>query len=320
MIDKIFDSNEFDNLGPLQVQQKAQVIKQRFDMRRSMYHSMRNLQPLDFDKWNTLNRIVVEFDKNHYTSWNNQWRSLQSQQNSQAFIKYFNEGKEYYREIETFVKSINPPVEHSQEVEQLKEEILSEINHEISTLTANVNDQIKKGIQDLIDLKAEFKLQTKFADNIKSLKDVAARSQKTFLIAFISSLILISTALISTFLIGPIAKLELVSQYAIRIAIALPLGFFSYFLFSQYKVYQVINFKFTHLDNFIGGGATFISELIGVDETTKKETNKKLANMFMDVDDIIGHIRRMQHPTDASLDAVAKTFESLAKSVTEMRK
>jgi hypothetical protein len=74
------------------------------------------------------------------------------------------------------------------------------------------------------------------------------------------------------------------------------------------------------LKGFLGGGSTYINQLIGQDNETKRDTNKKLAQMFVDIDDIIVHIKEIKHPADATLTSLSTNMDTLTKSVTELMK
>jgi hypothetical protein len=141
-----------------------------------------------------------------------------------------------------------------------------------------------------------------------------------FLCSFIASLVLISIFVLCSFLSYFLPSLSTESKFLVRLGTLIPLSFLSYFLFTQYRLYQILQLKLAHLKGFLGGGSTYINQLIGQDNETKRDTNKKLAQMFVDIDDIIVHIKEIKHPADATLTSLSTNMDTLTKSVTELMK
>lgn len=137
---------------------------------------------------------------------------------------------------------------------------------------------------------------------------------------FVASLIVIPLFLLISFNVTAINELDLSLQWSVRGTISLTLGLLSWFFFNQYRVSRLILLKFTHLSNFIGGGATFISELIGLNEEGKKDINKKLANMFIEIDDLMNSIRRSKHPSERAFDSANQLVQSVSKGAAEITK
>src|SRR5690349_9191098 len=52
----------------------------------------------------------------------------------------------------------------------------------------------------------------------------------------------------------------------------------------------------------------------------KREINKRLAQMFIELDDIMINIKGQRHPTESALDGVVSRVESLSHSVSEILK
>lgn len=320
-IDNIYDQSEFDGLAPNLVQQKGQEIKQRFDQRRSFYNSLRNNQ-IDFDKWITLNKELSDFDRTNYPNWNNQWNNIYRTSNVNNYISYFNQGIDIFKTFEenADIENYRPIVQHSDGIEELKAELIEKIDSDMVTIKNSIIDSINEGIQNVVNLKAELGLSKNFADNLEKDRRTANVTRFAFLGAFILSILLIGIWVVYSYNLKIMAGLELYEKIAVKVGVAIPLGFLSYFFFNQFKIYQLIHLKYSHLSNFLGGGATYISQLIGQDTESRKTTNQKLATMFMEIDDLMSTIKKQKHPTDSTVENGNKTLSTVLNKLSEISK
>ena len=319
MSNEIFDIAEFDNLNGPQIQQLGTKIYQKLNLKRNYYHQQRNSQLVSPQEWDELNEVITEFETK-FNSWNRTWSNTSRQQNAQAFINFFNQILPEYKKMDEVIEKIRPKYEHSQPVEELKQEILAKVDSDLANLANTFELQITEGIQNLIDLKAEYKLQDTFAVSVRKEKEAANTERKIYLGLFILSVLLIPIFLLASFSIDKLNLLDISLQWSVRITISITLGLLSLFFFNQYRVSRLILLKYTHLNNFIGGGATFISELIGLNEDSKRDINKKLANMFIEIDDLMNSIRRSKHPSEKAMDSAKKLIDSVTKGATEITK
>lgn len=326
-IEKIFEPQELEGLVGNQLQQKAAEIRQRFDYRRNYYHNLRNNFP-NLEKWMELNKILVEFDKGSFQSWNPRWSNLHRSPNVQNLTNYFNEGKQIFQEFEDKIDELNLQIyTHSEEVEDLKKDVLNKIDNDLITLKTEVIEIIESGINDVLDLKAELGLHQNFSENLNIAKINTEKAKNWFITGFIASLLLIVIVIIITYNLDFVKELETTEKIILRIGITTVLGFISYFMFHQFKLFQMLHLRYTHLSNFLGGGATYINQIIGQDGDLKKLTNQKLAEMFMEIDDTIGVVKKMKHPSEASLtktnemlsDLLGK-LASITKNISEIQK
>lgn len=170
MTTEIYEKSEFDNLNGAQIQQLGNKVYQRFIQKRNYFNNVRNSQMLGPYEWNQLQVEMAEFE-NAYNNWNRTWGSISRQQNADSFIKYFEQIRPKFSRMDEFIESLRPKYEHSDSVEDLKKEILLKVDEDLANLTNNIELQISNGIQDLIDLKAEYKLQDTFANSIKNEKN-----------------------------------------------------------------------------------------------------------------------------------------------------
>lgn len=188
------------------------------------------------------------------------------------------------------------------------------------TIKTDVIEQITNGIKNVLDLKSELGLQANFADNLKKVRNTSNRTKYCFLAGFISSLIGISIFLIFSYKLSYIQNLESYEKILVRVGAVSSLAILSYFLFQQFKLHQVLHLKYSHLDNFLGGGATYINQLVSQDSDLKKATNKKLTEMFMEIEDTIGNAKNVQHPSDKYNDSLKQILESVLGKVNELAK
>lgn len=313
MESKIFDRSELEGKTEAQLQQAAQEIKQRFDHKRAFYHHVRN-QYFVVDKWDQLNRKVIEFDKDKFTPWNQQWKNYQRSNDAQQVIAFFESVLESYKEMDEFVSTLAPQRSDSQEIESLKKEILQNIESDILSLKTNIATQIDTGINNILGLKAELGLEKNFGENIATELESSKTYRNRFMTSFISAILAIPLFLLSSFYFEFFKNLSQTEIYSLRIGASISLGFLSYFCYSQYKLYQLICLRYSHLSGFLGGGATFISQLIGSENSdVKRDINKKLAELFMELEDIFGLVKKNNHPAEISLDKVSKLLEQVTK-------
>lgn len=74
-MDYLYKEEELDDLTGTNLQQRAQEIKQRFDHRRSYFHTLRN-NIGDVRQWTILNDCIVTFDKEKFNPWNQKWSNI----------------------------------------------------------------------------------------------------------------------------------------------------------------------------------------------------------------------------------------------------
>ena len=313
MGNKVFDKSELEGKVDPQLQQSAQEIKQRLDQKRNFYHQLRN-QYFAVDCWDELNKKIIEFDKDSFTPWNQQWKTHLRSNNAQQIITYFESALLFYEEMDEFVSNLAPQKTDSPEIESLKEEIMHNIENDILSLKADIASQIDEGINNVLGLKAELGLEKNFGQNISTELGASEKYRNRFMAGFIASILAIPLFLLSSFFFEFFKNLNDIEVYSLRAGASISLGFLSYFCYSQYKLYQLICLRYSHLSGFLGGGATFISQLIGSeDNDVKRDINKKLAELFMELEDIFGLVKKNNHPAEISLDKVGKLLEQVTK-------
>ncbi len=315
----IYNPEELESLVGTNLQQKATEIKQRFDYRRSYFHTLRN-SISDIEQWTTLNDNLISFDKNKFNPWNQQWNNTLRSNNVNTIKHFFDRAVTFFQDLEEEVGSIKPQYLNSDEVESLKEEVLKRIDEDMVSLKNDVTEQINNGITNVLDLKSELGLQKNFADNLKDVRKTSNITKYCFLGAFIISLVGIACFLVFSYKLTYIQDLEFYEKILVRLGAVSSLAILSYFLFQQFKLYQILHLKYTHLDNFLGGGATYINQLVSQDGDLKKITNKRLTEMFMEIDDTIGNAKQVQHPTDKYYESFKQTLDNVLGKVNDLAK
>ncbi|MCE7622111.1 hypothetical protein [Vibrio fluvialis] len=202
--------------------------------------------------------------------------------------------------------------EFFERLSNLEDNVALTTQKKIDELSAAVREDISKGIQDLIGLKSELGLAKQFGGKIQDeLKDAKA-TEKTFFSALIVCLVLIP--FINGVILFSFSGLDLLSKYLLMGSVTLSILFVSYFLYAQYRTYMMLRLRYTHLDGFLGGGATFLSQLLEAENPEfKLEVNKKLAEMFMSLDDVLQMVHKSKHPTELTLDTAEKVFDKVSK-------
>lgn len=315
----LYQEEELENLGGTQLQQKAQEIKQRFDYRRNFFHTLRN-NISNASKWSVLNLKLIQFDKDNYNLWNQQWNNVYRGNNITQLKNFFNQGVQIFQDFEGEVQEIKPEYLSTDEVEALKSDVLNRVDQDMVTIKNEVLEQISKGIQDLLDLKSELGLQKNFAENLKTVRNNSNSTKTTFLIGFILSLILIAGFLIFSYNLSFIQSLDTYEKILVRLGAVSSLAILSYVLFQQFRLHQILHLKYTHLDNFLGGGATYINQLVSQDGELKKATNKRLTEMFMEIEDTIGNAKQIEHPSDKYSKTLNTTMENVLVKVNDLAK
>jgi hypothetical protein len=308
-----YNIDEIKDLQGAPLQQKGQEIKQRFDFRRNFYHNLRN-NIFNTEDWNRLNQAIIDFDKNSYNPWNTEWNTILRAPTAAAFNTFFTKGINMFAALENKVGDIRPykiEYQNSEEVEFLKKDLFRKIEEDFITLKSDIQIQINNGIDNLLNLKAELGLHQNFSENLRKVKKTSFITKYTYFCTFILSLVGIGAFIFGSFFIDKINTLEIFEKISLRIGVTISLGFLSYFLFNQFKLYQLMHLKYIHLDNFLGGGATYITQIIGQDDELKKNTNQRLADMFMEIDDMTSTIKKMKHPTEFTIKSTNETLKTI---------
>lgn len=309
---EVFNEEEFDGKSGAQQQQHAALIKQRFDHRRARIHHFRTQYPLN-EYWNELNQIIIDFDTNKFNSWNQRWSAIHRTNDLNQFKIYFNEGNRLFDDMDSYLSTLPLPDENTQEIDALKNEVLNNIQSDFINLKNEVSLQIDEGINKLVGLEAELGLEKNFKTNIENDLKKSNNHRYAFLAGFIFSVLIIPIFLVSTFIFEVFKNLEYMELLLLRFGITLSLAVLSYFCFNQYKLYQLISLRYSHLYGFLGGGATFINQLIGGEDESKNVVNKRMAELFMELEMLNGQVKKTQHPIEMTIDKAIEVVEKVSK-------
>ena len=310
---KMFNGDEFESKAGTQLQQTAQQTKQKFDQKRNRYHQLRNQIIIGYD-WDELNEKIIDFDNNYFIPWNQKWNTIFRANNAIQLKAFFEEGVVFFDKMDEYISSLQSLQGNSEEVEALKSEIIQHIEKDILDLKTTISSEIEKGINDLIGLKAEWGLQKNFKENIDSELTTAMTFRFRFMAGFMTTLLLLPIFVLSTYYFDMFKNIGTTELYVLRIVTTISLGLFSYFLYSQYKLYQIICLRYSHLQGFLGGGATFISQIIGSENSElKQDINKKLAELFMELEHVFGFAKKSSHPVEISIEKTGELLDKIAK-------
>lgn len=311
MSENIFEPEQLSGLQQQQLQQKAAEIKGRFDQKRNFYHQLRN-NFTDFESWEKTNNALMQFDSNKWNAWNQQWNNIYRQPNLQSFTNHLQAGNTLFQEMDATLAELAPEPVHSSEVETLKSNILNNIESDLIKLQSDVTREINSGIKDVLDLKAELGLEKNYQDKISAELTSSLAWRNFYMVAFVVAVIFAPVVLSVTFFGSIVDGFTQPEKWVVRAAIAVSFLVLTLFFFSQYKLYQLTSIRYSHMNGFIGGGASFISQIIGAENpATKTEINQKLAALFMELDDIYGLVRKDKHPVENALSRVENLIKDL---------
>jgi len=315
---KIFKGNEFEGISGAQIQQSAQMVKQKFDQKRGRYHQLRNQYPLSL-QWDELNEKIISFDSTVFNIWNQKWGQLNRSNDINQLNNYFNEGNSLFKDMDIFTSSLSISNGNSEDVEALKKEVLARIETDILNLKNDVSVQIEKGINQLVGLNAEMGLEKNFRTNLDKDLTKSNIHRYVFLVLFVLSVSFIPLFLGSTFFVDKIKDLSYIELTTLRLGVMFSLAVLSYFFFTQYKLYQLMSLRYSHLSGFLGGGATFINQLIDGDSASKDDVNKKMAELFMELEMLNGQVRENKHPVEMSIDKAIEVVDKFSKISSKLK-
>jgi hypothetical protein len=311
-MDLVFKEDELDGKQGAQIQQAAQLIKQRFDQKRNSFHQIRNQYPLAPD-WNELNEMVMLFDQQQFNQWNQKWNNIHRAQDINQFKTFFNEGNQIFDVIIGRLKDLNLHHGANEEVDAIKKDVLQRIETDLLNLKTDVAVQIEEGLNKLVGFNAEMGLEKNFKTNIENELRKSNKHRIIFLVLFVISVLSIPTFLASTFIMEVFKSLPYSELILLRVGITISAAVLSYFFFSQYKLYQLISLRYSHLFGFLGGGATFINQLIDGQGASRDDINKRMAELFMELEMVNGQVKDNQHPIEMTIDKAIEVTEKLSK-------
>lgn len=276
---------------------KLTILKEKIEYIFEYYTSKKNNYLDDPKLWIEYNNYSSKLDE-EYRKFSTNYKRFLNHAEQKFIINAFDEIIISFGKFEKNILEIPNTVSWHKEK--------TEIEEYFTQLQESINIKLEEGINNLVSLKAEMQLEGNFEKNIKWQLNYSTTGKWIFFVLFVGSILGIGGLLFITKTDDITAK-----NVIFRFGFTIPLAILSYFFFSQYKLYHVVSMKFSHLNNFIGGGATFISQLTGQNAENRVEINKKLAEMFLEIDDILLSIKKVKYPVDASLESTSKLVESI---------
>ncbi|HEY1027843.1 MAG TPA: hypothetical protein VGE28_09475 [Pseudomonas sp.] len=288
----------------------AQDSKAKFDKKKA-YLATLITSPNLLQHWDEATERLKKFDED-YKAWNLNYSKAIQTKLQIPIADILSSGQKLLEDLQSYFESIIPNETRSNDIERLKSEIMSEIERKIEQLSVSIDEKVTTGLNNIINLKAEIGLAGNFGDNLMKELESATKSKDSFIKIFVGAILSIPLSIIIFESLYP-GDNQIFST-TVKLGLAASFGFFSYFAFSQYKLYQLLTFRYKHLIGFLGGGATFIGQLVdGDDIELRSEINQKMASLFMSIDDVLGLIKRNKHPAEFSAEKAIKLFESAAK-------
>jgi len=312
-VSRLFEAGSLDGLAQNVLQQRSNELKSKYDQKRNFYHQYKNTYK-EYSSWLEVTDRLTEFDNTKWNPWNQQWGNTLRTNNYQAISQYFERAEVFFQEMDEYLDNHKPEPQHSIDVESLKAEMLRNIETDFLSLKSEMSSSINAGINNVLDLKAELGLEKNFQEKIVSELGTSRNWRNFYVFVFVLSLLLGPFLLLVTFFSNQFDALATTEKWVLRAAVTLTFFALTLFFFSQYKLYQLMSIKYSQMNAFLGGGASFITQMLDSEnQTTKTQVNQKIANLFMELDDVYGLVRKDSHPVEASADRVERIVkEALA--------
>lgn len=167
------------------------------------------------------------------------------------------------------------------------------------------HEAVKRGIDELLDVKRQIVLTKAFGTHVTGLKDSSRKSAFLNWLGVFAALVTLGGAELYVARVLP-AGHTWWSEVMVRVAIAGPLVFLVYFFYHQHRVSRLMELKYQHLEGFLGGGARELIEMVST-ETTQPEVSRalyeKLAHSFVSLDDVVSALNRSQTPLEDAMKA-----------------
>lgn len=316
----LFESSELDSTPPEMLQQKASEIKQRFDMRRNVYHHNRNTLLLDRERWVKFDREIQAFEI-QFNSWNNQWGQFYQSNDINIYKQYFLNGNTVYEKIEKFLQ--DTPIVTSIDANALeifRQNFQNTMEKRFVDITNQFSVQVSEGINSLVRLKGELGLTKDFGDKIKDQVVGAKLGNWIFFSLFLISLILYGVTITVPFFYSPFKDFAYWEQWGLRLSFSIPIGLIIFFIYNQYRFYKLSYTKYQHLEIFLGGGITSLHSLLEANSTLKDDASKKIADLFINIDDILKPISSKNSPYPIDIKDLNQTISELTKNMDSIAK
>lgn len=317
----IFDKERFLELDDSNATSKANAIKANFNEKKGFYSKLGET-PAAITFWLDYKETFTLFSS-EFSALERDWHSALNSKNKHVLADYFEKVSNLFGAFQIYLEDKMPNETRSGDIEKIKQEVLldfeekskkvsEKIESSINELSSHLKERVDAGIRDILDLKSELGLAKNFGSQISSELESSGRQKRIFFSLFVATLLCIPLLVFLSSYLESMLNIASINGGIIKFSISISMLFLSYFFFSQYKIYQMINLRYIHLMGFIGGGATFIAQLIeSENEELKIEINRKLAHLFMGLDDILGLIRRNKHPSEASLEKITNVLDKI---------
>ena len=265
--------------------------------------------------WNCKKKIN-EFEQQSFNPWNQQWANVFRTNNVQSISNHFENANAFFGVFDQYLSENRPKPTHSVDVENLKSTMLESIESDFISMKTEMLAEIRTGISEVLGLKAELGLEQNYQQKIDSELTKSIWWRNLYVVLFVVFLLLGPVVLFFTFFSNQVTALTEYEKWFIRIALGITLVALTYFFFNQYRLYQLISLRYSHMNGFLGGGATFVSQIIGSeDRALKAQMNREMASLFMDLNDIYGLVRKDNHPMDKTADRLEGVVKEAISSV-----
>ncbi|TGK77694.1 hypothetical protein EHQ24_18835 [Leptospira noumeaensis] len=286
---KIFEDTEFQHKSPSQILSTANQIKMKFDNRKLVYYNQRNeLSNLKY--WIEYNEILNEWEKD-YNNWNKKWPQTSQTQNINTYNAYFIDGNELFEKIDTKFNEIFSKF-NFEKTYTSQSTVIDGIKNDLELIKESFTDKVNQGIEKILNIKSELELEGDFGKSISSNKKSSMIGKWFFFTLFLATLIGYGLTISLIQFQDYFKALDNFDKIAFRISISIPFALIIYFFWTQYKFYNILSLRYSHLSSFIGGGISHLNQLLINYPNLQEQTTSKITNLFTDISDILNLINK----------------------------
>jgi len=217
------------------------------------------------------------------------------------FDKLFNSVEPIYeKHKKLFLSLLRINDEDHDPLHDIKTNVVDRLNSQWSTLQNNLTRKIEEGIQSVLNIKLTLGVTGVFKDQIEGEITRNREDAKKYFDRFMLTLLAIPVLLGSTYILNSITKLEWQDALFLRLSIVIPLIWLAKWYSTNYTYSQLAAIKFDHLNRLLGEGAPTIAKLVEADQSAKSEVYKRLAELFLDINDLTSFAgNQPKHPAES---------------------
>jgi hypothetical protein len=157
------------------------------------------------------------------------------------------------------------------------------------------------------DTKKALDATSSFREHVGKIRQSSQRQEAFSYVAMFAVL----SSLASLEIIVPrVLQLTGADALAVRIALGALAVFWAFFFYNQYKIAAAMKIKYDHLSGLLNGGAVDLIALLKDHDDFRKRILERMADAFMDTNDITNAIQKTKTPTEDVIQLARSLIES----------